>query len=132
MWPFGRRGKRGSPAKPSDLGPLGEKAAARFMRARGMKILGRNYSCPVGEVDIIALDRRAKAIVFAEVKTRSDAGKASPLSAINTEKQNRVRRIAGHYLSSRDIGVLSVRFDAVSVIIRPGHKPEIDYIPDAF
>ena len=119
-------------SSPSDLGRRGEKIAARHLRSVGMKILGKNYTCPAGEADIIALDRKASAIVVVEVKTRSSDKVVSPVSAINDNKRTRLRRIAEYYLCSRDTGGLSVRFDVISIVMPPRKKPEIQYIRDAF
>ncbi len=44
---FGRR----------QLGDEGERAAEDFLRRRGYVIVDRNFRCPLGEVDLIALDR---------------------------------------------------------------------------
>jgi hypothetical protein len=43
--------------------------AARFLEARGLRVLQRNYRCRSGEIDIVALDGRT--LVFAEVRYRS-------------------------------------------------------------
>src|SRR2546428_9176136 len=54
----------------SVLGEEGERAAARFLEARGYRILERNYRTRRGEIDLIAEDRRM--LVFVEVKVRID------------------------------------------------------------
>ena len=50
------------------LGRSGEELAAGFIEAQGMRIVDRNWRCPEGEIDIVALD--GDALVIAEVKTR--------------------------------------------------------------
>ena len=128
MWPFGR-------AKP--LGEQGEENACKFLARCGMKILGRNYRCPAGEVDIIALDRSesnqtVQTVVFVEVKTRCDDSYTDPESAVDAEKRRRMKKVANYYLASRGGADLAVRFDIVSVVIPPGEKPRIKHIPGAF
>ncbi len=131
MWPFGRR-------RCGPLGLKGEKLARRFLKHRGMKILATNYRCAAGEVDLIALDRstrrelKAETLCFVEVKTRSSDRYTDPASAVDADKRRRIRKVADYYLSRHDADDLNVRFDIVSVIIRPGGNPEINYIPDAF
>ena len=52
---------------PSDkklLGAFGEDAACRYLVRRGYKILGRNFTCRFGEIDLIA--RKRGFVVFAE------------------------------------------------------------------
>ncbi len=49
------------------FGTRSERAAARFLRRLGYRILARNYTCSHGELDLIALDGRC--IVFVEVRS---------------------------------------------------------------
>ena len=86
MWPLGRWRRTGSSG---ELGRRGEKLAAKALKRAGMKILARNYRCPAGEADLIALDRStrrqsgAETIVFAEVKTRSSDTYTDPELFLN-------------------------------------------------
>lgn len=128
MWPF-TRGKA--------LGPSGEKTAAAFLKRQGLKVLATNYRCPSGEADIIALqgptrECPAQTIVFVEVKTRSSDRYTDPSSAVDSEKQRRIRKTAKYYLNTRPSEGYNVRFDIVSVVMRPGEKPRVEHIVDAF
>ncbi len=120
------------------LGKDGEKFAARYLRRKGFKILARNYRCPTGEADIIALDRSTRnsngteTIIFVEVKTRSTAKYVEPESAVDARKRRQLTRIAEYYLSHHDTNDYAARFDVVSVVIREGEKPEVKHIADAF
>ncbi|MGC9455134.1 MAG: YraN family protein [Phycisphaerae bacterium] len=128
MWPFARR-------KRASLGPRGEAIARRHLKRRGMKILAKNYRCPVGEADLIALDRSGEygeTLAFVEVKTRRSDRYTEPRSAVDGDKQRRLRKIADYYLNTHDTDGLAVRFDIVSVVMADGEKPRVDYIPDAF
>ncbi|MFW6065921.1 MAG: YraN family protein [Planctomycetota bacterium] len=128
MWPFSRR-------KPDDLGLRGEKLARRLVKRRGMKILAANYRCPVGEADLIALDpsgRYGRTLAFVEVKTRRSDRYTEPHSAVDADKQRRLRKIAEYYLNTHDTDGLAVRFDIVSVVMAEDEKPRAEYIPDAF
>ncbi len=70
-----------------------------------MKVLARNYRCPVGEIDLIALDRHpacgpfGPTLVFVEVKTRGDDTYTDPESAVDAEKRRRIKKAAAYYLS---------------------------------
>jgi len=131
MWPFGAPDKSG-------LGQRGEKAARRFLRRTGLKILARNYRCPVGEIDLIALDTStrsrlgAETIAFVEVKTRSSDDYTDPASAVDAEKRRRLKKVADYYVNTHDADDLNVRFDIVSIVAREDQKPQVRYIPDAF
>ncbi len=132
MWPFGRA------AGSSPLGRRGEQLARKFLKRRGLKILARNYRCPAGEADIIALDGSTRAsdgaetLVFVEVKTRRSDFYTDPHSAVDADKRRRLQKIAKYYLAGHDAEDLNVRFDVVSIVVRTEQKPEITHIPNAF
>ncbi|MDP6544822.1 MAG: YraN family protein [Phycisphaerae bacterium] len=129
MWPF-------RPEK--TLGRHGEKLAARALKRKGMKLLARNYRCPSGEIDIIALDRSTRresgreTIVFVEVKTRSDDSYNAPESAVDARKRRRIRKAAGYYLSHHPSDQYGVRYDIVAIVAPPDAKPQIKHIVAAF
>src|SRR3989442_14783327 len=80
----------------SVLGEEGERAAARFLEARGYRILERNYRTRRGEIDLIAED--GGMLVFVEVKVRLDDRFGGPAAAITRAKQARIARLAQQYL----------------------------------
>jgi putative endonuclease len=129
MWPFRR--------KPLPLGQRGEQLAARHLRRQGLKILARNYRCPVGEIDLILLDRStrklgAATIVFVEVKARTSDHYTDPEAAVNAEKKRRLRKIANYYVGKHNAQDYTLRFDIVAVICPDGETPTIRHTPEAF
>ena len=104
------------------LGAAGERAAAAALRRSGYRILKRNYTCPVGEIDIIA--RRGKLIVFVEVKTRVSDIHAHPMDNITYTKKRHIVRTAKHYLREIKSPDVEYRFDVVTVVWGTGRKPE--------
>jgi putative endonuclease len=89
----------------------------------------------VGEADLIALDRSGRygeTLAFVEVKTRRSDRHTDPQSAVDADKQRRLRRIADYYLNRHDADGLTVRFDIVSVVMPEGEKPRVEHIADAF
>jgi len=95
------------------LGVEGERAAEKFLRRQRYAIIERNYRCPAGEVDLVALD--GAAVVFIEVKTRTQPGFGSPLEAVDLHKQRQIERAARFYLSQHRLHDRPVRFDVVGV-----------------
>src|SRR2546422_11304508 len=93
----------------SVLGEEGERAAARFLEARGYRILERNYRTRRGEIDLIAEDGRM--LVFVEVKVRLDDRFGGPAAAITRAKQARIARLAQQYLVWRRVGDRACRVD---------------------
>lgn len=105
-----------------ELARRGEDAAAEYLRRRKYLILQRNYRCPAGEIDLIAV--RGKALVFVEVKTRTDLSRGEPYEAVTPRKQRKLWRVAEHYLQEREAEIKKYkdyRFDAVSILM-PEHE----------
>jgi putative endonuclease len=71
-----------SPAKPwwrRWFGSRAERAAERFVKRLGYRVLARNFRCPLGELDLVALDEDF--VVFIEVWTRTNKS-VSPASLL--------------------------------------------------
>jgi putative endonuclease len=111
------------------LGVDGERAAQRFLRRRGYTIVECNYRCPLGELDLVALDGRT--LVFVEVKTRRGTRAGSPFDAVDPRKQRQIARAAEYYLSARGLHDRDVRFDVVGVW-RDGEAIACELVRDAF
>lgn len=111
------------------LGAEGERAAERFLRRRHYTILARNYRCSAGEVDLIALD--GSAVVFIEVKTRTQPGFGSPLEAVDHRKQRQVLRAAQYYLAEHRLHDRDARFDVIGVWWQNGHL-QCELVKNAF
>lgn len=120
---------------PSDkklLGAFGEEAACAYLKRQGYRIVGRNFSCRFGEVDIIARDRRY--VVFAEVKLRKDANHGTAAEFVTAAKQQRVITAASRWLQQNPTQ-LQPRFDVIEVYAPEGmetKQPVINHMEDAF
>lgn len=99
------------------IGVRGEEAAARYLKRRGYEILDRNWRCFAGEADIIARDEEGDALVFVEVKTRTDASKGFPSEAVTARKRDRYEKIALAYLADYEEVDISVRFDVIAIMV---------------
>ena len=107
------------------LGILGEKQAKDFLIKNKYKIIKTNYTCPVGEIDIIA--KQKDVIVFAEVKTRTSAKFGLPRESVTPFKQNKIRSVATCYLKENMLLNSPVRFDVIDIL-----EGNITHIPNAF
>ncbi len=112
------------------VGRQGEDAACRFLKKNGYRIVQRNYSCGLGEIDVIA--RNAEALVFVEVKTLTDDTVADPETHVNRAKQRQVERAAKMWLHTYGEPECAYRFDVVSVVLPPKSEPKIRHIVGAF
>jgi putative endonuclease len=117
------------PLDTATLGRRGEDAAARYLEARGMTLIERNWRCRAGEIDIVALDGRV--VVFCEVKTRRGERCGSADEAVDARKQRRLARVARRYLARNGLEEVTCRFDVVSVAAR-GHRARLRHHVDAF
>ena len=79
-----------------ELGESGEQLAVEFLSSKGYKILERNFKSKLGEIDIVAKDK--KTICFIEVKTRSNLEKGLPQESITMRKQHQISKTALSYL----------------------------------
>jgi putative endonuclease len=115
------------------LGQRGEAAAARYLRRRRYKILARGDRCGPGELDLVALDRDRKTIVFVEVKTRQSQAAGHPSDAVDDVKQRRLTRLAVTFLKRYGLLECPARFDVIA-ITWPAKKwfPTIEHIKNAF
>ena len=104
------------------LGRLGEDTAAEFLIRDGYRIIERNFSCKLGEIDIIAV--KGDTLVFAEVKTRLSEMFGRPAESVDARKQEHIKRTAQLYLSMRKMHPMRISFDVIEV--------EINHIADAF
>lgn len=113
------------------LGKSGEAIAVRFLKKKGYKIFEKNFSSPLGEIDIIAQDKDT--VCFIEVKTRLSTTFGLPEEGVMGEKRKRLARIAQFYLKRRGLVNKNCRFDVVSVLINKiDRNPKICLIQDAF
>jgi putative endonuclease len=110
-------------------GKQGEEMAAAFLAGAGYRIVERNYRCPFGEIDIVA--EEGKVLVFVEVKSRRSEAFGDPQLAVGRQKQQKLSRIAMHYLAERGQGHRLARFDVVSVKWLPEGR-RIELIRNAF
>lgn len=115
-----------------DLGAKGEGLAVAWYTGRGYQVLGRNWRCRDGELDLIV--SRDRCVVFCEVKTRSGTGFGLPAEAVTGEKQRRLRRLATRWLGEQkpSVGFAEVRFDVACVTVQRGAEPALDVIEAAF
>lgn len=113
------------------LGERGEHAAARFLRRRGMKIVRRSARNRLGEIDLIAVDRRT--VVFVEVKTRTSELRGDPALAVDTHKQQRLIRAATYFIAKHGLQAERTRFDVVAIVWPPQDaNPRIKHYKNAF
>ncbi|MGG4034471.1 YraN family protein [Paenibacillus cisolokensis] len=113
-------------------GRQGEQAALEHLERHGYTIIGRNWRCRSGELDLIATE--GDRIVFVEVRSRRSVNRfGTPLESVDVRKQLQVRATAQVFLRARGLEHCKIRFDVIAVIIGPGGEiAELKHIEGAF
>ena len=111
------------------LGRRGEHAAAEYLKKKHYRIVGLNYSCRFGEIDVIAEDR--KNIVFVEVKLRKNADFAEAREFVTAAKQRRVITTAQLWLQNNP-SEKQPRFDVIEIYGEADRINRINHIENAF
>ncbi|GHT48954.1 UPF0102 protein [Spirochaetia bacterium] len=121
-------------------GQAGENSAAVFLLNSGFDIIGRNYRSPVGEIDIIAVQKNGDQsdnnreaekndiLVFIEVKAWSTFSMENLQYGINKKKCKKIVETAKYFLQKhRKYIESSIRFDVVFI-----DTTKITHIKSAF
>ncbi len=112
-----------------EQGKKGEEIASAYLIENGYKILERNYTCPLGEIDIIA--KKDGRLVFIEVKYRKSKKFGSPLAAVDIRKIGRLKKIVDYYCMINKIKDCPLKIEVVG--ITNGDKSDrIEHIKDIF
>jgi putative endonuclease len=101
------------------------------LRKSGYKILFRNFRAKSGgEIDLVCRDRKAKVLVFIEVKTRTTNIFGDPHEAVTLRKQASIIRAAKEWLRLLDDQDIPYRFDIVEIVLEP--ERQVRLICNAF
>jgi putative endonuclease len=105
------------------FGSRSERAAARFLRQQGYRILARNYRCHLGELDLVALD--GDCIVFLEVRSTEGENPAEPAASVDSAKQRRLTQLALAFLQKYHMLDRPARFDILAMSWPEGRSEPI-------
>ena len=113
-------------------GAWGEAVAAEYLRKKRYDIIGANYRCRFGELDIIA--KKRELVIFVEVKLRKSAAYGRAGEFVDWRKQDKLRTTAELYLAENPTA-LQPRFDVVEVEAPRGtdtKNPVVRHVENAF
>lgn len=112
------------------IGSEYETLAIEYLQKQALKLLNRNFSCKMGEIDLIF--RKNDMIIFVEVRFRKNAFFGGPLMSVNYNKQQKLIRCAQFFLRCNPtLYNHPCRFDVMSITLKNG-MPEIEWVQDAF
>ncbi len=106
------------------IGKQKEELAANFLQHQGVKILERNFSCKMGEIDIIGKD--GDCVVFFEVKYRKSDDYGHAFFAVDNKKKNKICKCACVYCM-QNTWVSKFRYDVIGI-----SDTKIEWMKNAF
>lgn len=113
------------------IGDKAESLAFQFLKKRGLVPVRRNFSCRLGELDLVMRDEHC--LVIIEVRYRNNRSFVSAEQSIDRHKQRRIIRTAAMFLAWNDeYATMPVRFDVVGIDLDATGNTSINWISDAF
>jgi putative endonuclease len=94
------------------LGQSAESRAEAFLKARGLKLVARNWRCRFGEIDLVMQD--GATLVFIEVRLRSRSDFGGAAASVTPAKQKKLLAAARQYLTTLKT-LPPCRFDVVAL-----------------
>lgn len=111
-------------------GEAAEQLAANILQQQGLRLLEQNFSCKVGEIDLIMQDQQQ--LIFVEVRFRKNNLFGGAAASITPAKQIKVRRAAEFYMT-RLSRMPACRFDVMAMTLdNKGHIICENWIQNAF
>ena len=112
------------------IGRRAERCAERFLKAKGLRVLTRNYARRTGEIDLVMLD--GETLVFVEVRYRGEGAWQTGLASVDRAKQGRLARTASLFLNDHpQHRFRAARFDVVAAF-RRHWRIACEWTPNAF
>ncbi len=102
-------------------GQLAEEAAVTYLKAKGYKMVARNWRAGQEEIDIICAE--GGILVFVEVRGRSVNALVGGYASLTKRKRDALRRGGAAYLRGLKAKPMTVRWDVVEVSL--GLKAEM-------
>ena len=108
-------------------GKRGEDIAVKYLETHGYRVLDRNFTTEIGEVDIFATDERT--LIAVEVKSRLSLEYGTPAEAVGHEKVKKISQVTSQYIKKFRLFDVPVRFDVVEVYLEDN---TVNHIKNAF
>lgn len=109
-------------------GQIAEHKALDYLNNQGLKLVLQNYSCRMGEIDLIMRD--GAYLVFIEVRYRVSAAYGGGLASVTDSKRQKIMKTSMHYMMKYKVyDKFPLRFDVLSI---DGNLDEITWVKNAF
>lgn len=110
-----RRSRSGSRDPRHRTGVRAERAAARYLKRQGYRILARNLRTRLGEIDIVA--RHEGWLVVVEVRSRQADAQVTPRDTLTRKKRQKLIKLTEQLRKQHRLERLPVRVDLVEVAL---------------
>lgn len=120
---FGRERKK----RVNSRGKTGEDLAVKYLETHGYRVLDRNYTTEIGEVDIFVTDE--KTLIAVEVKSRLSLKYGTPAEAVGHDKIKKISQVTAQYVKRFRLFGVPIRFDIVEVYL---NDKTVNHIENAF
>jgi putative endonuclease len=115
---------------PRERGRQLENVARKFLEDEGLTLVHHNYSCKLGEIDLVMHD--GDTLVFVEVRGRRSQRFGNPAETVTAAKQNRLIRTAQVFLCAHPRYLdWPCRFDVLA-LATADPAPQAQWIQNAF
>lgn len=106
-----------------------ERQAANYLQKQGLQLIERNYRCRGGEIDLVMRD--CDALVFIEVRYRSNSSHGCAAETVTAGKQQKILHAARYFLSHNPgYQQMPCRFDVLG--IDNGQTTQYTWLQNAF
>ena len=114
------------------IGKRAEVEAATYLKSHGLSLVTQNFSCKLGEIDLI-MRAEPHTLVFVEVRYRHDPAFGSAIDTVTRRKQDKIRRTAATFLQANPgFQHLNCRFAVIGIDATATRSERISWIVDAF
>ena len=103
--------------KRRQVGILGERIAADYIKQHGYRVRETNFRCREGEIDIVA--EKDDFLVFVEVRTRRSTSFVTPEESVTPSKIERLITLGQTYIERHQDLPPCWRIDVVAVELTP-------------
>jgi putative endonuclease len=111
------------------FGQHGEQLAVEHLQQQGYTVVGVNWRCNHGEIDVIA--QHNDTLVFVEVRTRHASSPETAFESITPRKRKKLAALAHTYLSLHNLEQVNWRVDVIAIALPPSGQPIIEQAEDA-
>jgi|TARA_B110000196_G_scaffold317789_1_gene331675 putative endonuclease len=96
------------------VGNKAERQAEKYLVNRGYHVVERNFRSKLGEIDLVL--KKDHALVFVEVRYRSDSTRGTPAETVTRSKIGKIIRIAEVFLLKNNrFNYYDCRFDVIAI-----------------